>query len=238
MTVSSSKFHFLDTNVLLKHANNDSGDASEDIERILTEAAYGQRKLWVSSVLYAEFRPSAFIPSGRFPNLDRFVAYVSGVTTTVSPTPETMLRAARLRDLKWIRPPEIRAEKERSRFMTLGDSIHLATALWVKEALDIGDELEFLTFDDGNSKTGEAEDGKRALSMLRLQDYTYDIADNPDVMAVVALKRIKPLLVNPTLANLGVPSPIPAPAATGVVAPTPSSVSQSPSGAPLNTPKE
>ena len=235
MTVSSSKFHFLDTNVLLKHANNDSGEASEDIERILTEAAYGQRRLWVSSVLYAEFRPSAFLPSGRFPNLDRFVAYVSGVTTTVSPTPETMLRAARLRDLTWVRHPEIREKDEKPRYMTLGDSIHLATALWVKEALDIGDELEFLTFDDGKAKTNEAEDGKKSLSMLRLQDYTYDIADNPDVMAVVALKRIKPLLVNPTLA---VPSPIPAPAATGVVAPTPSSVSQSPSGAPLNTPKE
>ena len=237
MTVSSSKFHFLDTNVLLKHANNDSGEASEDIERILNEAAYGQRKLWVSSVLYAEFRPSVFIPGGRFPNLERFVAYVSGVTTTVSPSPETMLRAARLRDLTWIRPPDIRARNERARFMTLGDSIHLATALWVKEALDIGDELEFLTFDDGNSKTGEAEDGKRALSMLRLQDYTYDIADNPDVMAVVALKRIKPLVINPTLANFGSPSSIPAAAATHVVAPTPSS-SQSPSGAPLNPPKD
>lgn len=237
MTVSSSKFHFLDTNVLLKHANNDAGDASEDIERILNEAVDGQRKLWVSSILYAEFRPSAFIPSGRFPNLDRFVAYVSGVTTTVSPTPETMLRAARLRDLTWIRPPEIRAEKERARFMTLGDSIHLATALWVKEALDLGDELELLTFDDGKSKTGEAEDGKRALSMLRLQDYTFDIGDDPDVMAVVALKRIKPLLINPTLANFGPLSPIPALAVNPVVAPKPPSP-QSPSGAPLNPPKE
>lgn len=144
--------------MLLKHANNDSGDASEDVERILNEAAYGRRKLWVSSILYAELRPSAFRPSGRFPNLDRFVAYVSGLTTTVSPTPETMLRAARLRDLTWTRSPDLRAKDEKPRYMSLGDSIHLATALWVKEALDLGDELEFLTFDDGKSKTGEAED--------------------------------------------------------------------------------
>jgi len=238
LTVSGSKSHFLDTNVLLKHANNDSGDASEDIERILAEAAHGQRKLWVSSILYAELRPSAFIPSGRFPNLDRLAVYISGISQIVSPIPDTMLRAARLRDLTWVRSPDLRARDEKPRYLTLGDSIHLATALWVKEALDIGDELEFLTFDDGKAKTNEAEDGKKSLSMLRLQDYTYDIADNPDVMAVVALKRIKPLLANPTLANLGVPSPIPAPAATGVVAPPPSSVPQSPSGAPLNTPKE
>jgi hypothetical protein len=77
--------------------------------------------------------------------------------------------------------------------MTLGDAIHIASALWVKEALEFAD-LEFLSFDDGKSKSDELDDGVKSLSLLNLEDYTSGISTNPDVKAVVGLPRLMPIL--------------------------------------------
>jgi len=77
--------------------------------------------------------------------------------------------------------------------MSLGDAIHISSALFVKEALEI-DGLEFLTYDDGRTRTSETEAGAKSLSLLSLQDYTYGIGSNIDVKAVVSLTRVKPVL--------------------------------------------
>ncbi len=68
MIASSSDKHFLHSSVVLRHANGDSGEAEHHIETILTEAAVAKRRVWVSSVLFAELRPSTFVP-GRFATL-------------------------------------------------------------------------------------------------------------------------------------------------------------------------
>ena len=199
---STSLSHFIDTNVLLRHANNDSTPDSQDIQRILDEAADGKRSLWISSVIFAEFRPSSFRP-GKFDDLSSFVRYIQSITETISPTPETMLRAGRLRDIKWWKSPDMRQANEKVRCLTLGDAVHLASALWVKEALGIND-IEFLTFDNGQSTSDEADSNTKALSLLSLQDYTYDIGGNPDVRALVELRRIRPVLADPRLPDLHV----------------------------------
>jgi hypothetical protein len=181
--------------VLLRHANGDSNFDSGDIARILEEAALGKRRIWVSSVIFAEFRPKSFVP-GKFRNLDEFVRYIRQIAETVSPTPDAMLMAARLRDVRWERHADKRQATEKPKCMTLGDAIHIASALWVKEALDVQD-LEFLTFDDGRSSSDELDPETKSLSILSLEDYTSDMGDNPDVRAVVGLRRLKPILPDP-----------------------------------------
>ena len=189
---SNSKQHFLHVNVLLRHARTESGDSERDLETILTEAATGKRRLWVSSILFAELRPSAFVP-GRFAALTEFVRYLRSIATFVTPDPNTMLRAARLRDVKWQRPAALRRPGEKPRFLSMVDAIQLASALWVKEAAGVAD-LEFLAFDD--RAADDAEGGAR-LSLLRLQDYTDDLAIDSDVMAAVRLARAEPVLQQP-----------------------------------------
>ncbi len=189
MITSTSDKHFLHINVLLRHAWAESGDSERDLETILTEAATGRRRLWVSSILFAELRPSAFVP-GPFPTLREFVRYLRSIATFVTPDPNTMLRAGRLRDVKWQRPAALRRPDERPRFLSMIDAIQLASALWVKETAGIAD-LEFLAFDD--RAPGDAEDGAR-LSLLRLQDYTDDMAIDSDVIAAVRLARAEPVL--------------------------------------------
>jgi len=180
--------HFLHTNVFLRHASGASGDAEEHIESILTRAAVAKRRVWISSMLFAELRPSMFV-GGRFDTLHALTRYIRSLATLVTPDPNMMLRVARLRDAKWQRPVGPREAEEKPRTMSLSDAIQIASALWVKEAGGVAD-LKFLMFDDWSSS--EAKGGGR-LSLLRLQDYTDGARANSDVMAAVRLTRIQPL---------------------------------------------
>ena len=193
LIISSSKNHFLDTNVLLRHANGDSSPYEADISTILSEAVGPSkiRNVWVSTVIFAELRPSSFKP-GVFKTVDELSRYIRSFASIVSPDPATMMRVARLRDLKWLRAVN-RHKDEKARTMSLGDAIHIASALWVKEATKVSD-LEFLTFDDGKSKSEELDKGTKALSLLRAQEYTDGIMSDDDVKAVCNLVRIKPIL--------------------------------------------
>jgi hypothetical protein len=185
---SDCDHHFLHTNVFLRHASGTSGEAEQHIERILTQAAVAKRRVWVSSILFAELKPSMFV-AGRFDTLQALTRYIRSLATLVTPDPNTMLRVARLRDAKWQRPAEVRGADEKPRTMSLGDAIQIASALWVKEAGGVTD-LKFLMFDDWSAN--ETNNGAR-LSLLRLQDYAQDARANSDVMAAVRLTRIQPL---------------------------------------------
>jgi hypothetical protein len=146
LIASSSDKHFLHSSVVLRHANGESGEAEHFIETILTEAAVAKRRVWVSSVLFAELRPSTFVP-GRFATLFELTRYIRALATLVTPDPNAMLRVARLRDAKWQMPGDGHEAEGKPRTMSLGDAMQIASALWVKEAIGVPD-LEFLTFDD------------------------------------------------------------------------------------------
>jgi hypothetical protein len=179
--------HFLHTNVILRHACGASGEAEEHIDNILTQAAVLKQRVWVSSLFFAELRPSMFI-AGRFDTFHEFTRYIRSLVALVTPDPNTMLRVARLRDAKWQRPVGQRRADEKPRMMSFSDAIQIASALWVKEAGGVAD-LKFLMFDDVGSN--ESKGGAR-LSLLRLQNYAEDARGNSDVAAAVQLTRIQP----------------------------------------------
>jgi hypothetical protein len=179
--------HFLHTNVILRHACGASGEAEEHIDNILTQAAVLKRRVWVSSMLLAELRPSMFV-AGRFNTFLEFTRYIRSLVTLVTPDPNTMLRVGRLCDAKWQRPAGVRGADEKPRMMSFSDAVQIASALWVKEAGGVAD-LGFLMFDDWSS--AESRRGG-PLSLLRLQDYADDARANSDVMAAVRLTRVQP----------------------------------------------
>lgn len=180
--------------MLLRHANNDSGEFAADVETLLSEATGNppKRALWVSNVLFGELRPSSFRP-GKFEDVSGLANYIRSIATVVTPDPYVMLRAARLRDFKWTRPPDRRGRDELPRCMTLGDAIHIASALWVKEGWGVSD-LEFLTFDNSSDKSIETDPGTKSLPLLSLDEFTHEIGNDPDVLAVLRLPRLKPVL--------------------------------------------
>jgi hypothetical protein len=184
---SESDHHFFHTNVFLRHASGAAGEADEHIDSILTQAAVAKRRIWVSSLLFAELKPSMFVP-GRFGSVQELARYIRSIATLVTPDPNTMLRVARLRDAKWQRAAGLRGDDEKPRMMSLSDAVQIASALWVKEAGGVAD-LKFLMFDDWSSTTA----GRGApLSLLRLQEYADDARANSDVMAAVRLTRVQP----------------------------------------------
>jgi hypothetical protein len=189
LIASSSDKHFLHSSVVLRHANGDSGEAEHHIETILTEAAVAKRRVWVSSTLFAELRPSTFVP-GRFATLFELTRYIRALATLVTPDPNAMLRVARLRDAKWHMPGDGREAEGKPRAMALGDAMQIASALWVKEAIGVPD-LEFLTFDDWCSSDGKL--GNR-LCLLHLQDYAVDVGVSADVQAAVRVTRLEPVV--------------------------------------------
>ena len=189
MIASSSDKHFLHSSVVLRHANGDSGDAEHHIETILTEAAVAKRRVWVSSVLFADLRPSTFVP-GRFATLFELTRYIRALATLVTPDPNAMLRVARLRDAKWHMPGDGHEAAGKPSTIGLGDAMQIASALWVKEAIGVPD-LEFLTFDDWCSPDGKP--GNR-LCLLHLQDYAVDVGSDADVKAAMRLTRLEPVV--------------------------------------------
>jgi hypothetical protein len=192
--------YFLHTNVFLRQASGVSGEAEEHIDRILTEAAVMKRRVWISSLLFAELKPSMFA-GGRFNSFDELTRYIRLLATLVTPDPNTMLRVGRLRDAKWQGPAKERGADDRPRTRSFRDAVQIASALWVKEAGGVTD-LKFLMFDDWSRD--EAKGGGR-LSLLRLQDYTKNAQADSDVMAAVRLTRIQPLRDTPAI-----PKPTPA----------------------------
>ena len=122
--------HFLHTNVILRHACGASGEAEEHIDNILTQAAVLKRRVWVSSMLFAELRPSMFV-AGRFNTFLEFTRYIRSLVTLVTPDPNTMLRVGRLCDAKWQRPADVRGADEKPRMMSFSDAVQIASALWV-----------------------------------------------------------------------------------------------------------
>jgi len=173
---------------VLRHANGQSGDAEHHIETILTEAAVHKRRVWVSSVLFAELRPSTFVP-GRFATLFDLTRYIRALATLVTPDPNAMLRVARLCDAKWHSPDDGGEAQGKPRTMALGDAMQIASALWVKEAIGVPD-LEFLTFDGWCSPDGKPNE---RLCLLHLQDYAVDVGRDADAKAAIRLTRLEPL---------------------------------------------
>jgi len=188
LIASNSDKHFLHSSVVLRHANGDSGEAEQLIETILTEAAVAKRRVWVSSVLFAELRPSTFV-SGRFATLFDLTRYIRALATLVTPDPNAMLRVAKLRDGKWLMPGDGNGAEGKPRSMALGDAMQIASALWVKEAIGVPD-LEFLTFDDWCSAAPGRGD---RLCRLHLQDYAVDAEVHADAKAPVRLTRLEPV---------------------------------------------
>lgn len=183
---------FLDTNVILSYANNDMGSQGADIEVILQQAAARKRSIWISDIILAELRPS-LLKSTRFSSISELVSFIRRLTNPVSATPNIMMRTARLRDIQWRRPGA--KPEEKNRVMSLGDALHMASALFVKEAQGITD-LQFLTFDNGKTNST----GEKSLSLLELEKYTEGLSSNDDVMACIRLARAQPVLSQRTLA--------------------------------------
>lgn len=159
-----------------------------DLEQMLRDAKAKKKRIYHSTILYTEMRPS-LLKAGGFASVQDLIADMEGVLLPVSPSPHILMIAGRLRDHTFMRPPELRQKTEKDRVMSVPDAIQLSTCLHLKHDRGVSD-IEFHTFDDGRGSNYE----EKAVSLLRLHEYSLHIKDNDDIDRACALVRIKPKL--------------------------------------------
>jgi hypothetical protein len=167
--------------------DNPPGDKA-DLETMLRMARNGELRIWHSTLIYTEVRP-ALLEQGNFENVEHLVSDMEGVLLPVSPNPNVMMVAGKLRDHQFKRPDGIRQATEKNRVMSVPDAIQLATCLHLRDDRGIP-QIEFHTFDDGRGKNYE----ERAVSLLRLEEYSSHLKDVPEIQQACALPRLKPIL--------------------------------------------
>jgi hypothetical protein len=191
---SLSNNHFWDSCTLIRYLTQVPADLIGDMSKMIDDAKAGKRKIWISTILFAEFRPSLLNSNSKFRTIEELISEMEGVLRPVTPNMEITLRAGRMRNHSFFRPDGIRQATEKERVLTVPDSIQLSTSLFVKEAMGI-DDIEFHTFDDGRGKNYE----EKAVSLLRFDDYSKHISGCEAVEAARKLVRIKPALQDPNL---------------------------------------
>lgn len=156
------------------------------LNKLVDDARAGKVKIWHSTLIYTEVRPSQIAKAG-YQDMARLVDDMTGVFFPVGPTASILMRAGRMRDYSFMfHTPQ---KDEKPRVLAVGDSIQFATCLHVKEDRGV-DDIVFCTYDDGKSKTYE----EKAVSLLRFHEYATAHVSDPDIAAVCNLERRKPWL--------------------------------------------
>ena len=182
---------FWDSSVFYAYLGNDSVHDTSGIEQYLYEMRNGDHKIYASSLVLAEVIPSA-IKRPNVGTLQDFVDDLESAVTIVTPSPDVMHRAARLKDLPY--------QKSNSRGRRLGtaDAIILASCLEIMDGWSVNIDA-FHTFDDGKSRGPEG----RMVPLLSYQEWCEGFTSAHLTVAdpVIQLNRRKPIHPAPRLVS-------------------------------------
>lgn len=183
---SLSSRYLWDTCVFHRLLSDFNPEESERLRGFVDKARAGQCQIFTSSITLAEFDHRAIDPA--IGTITNFFEDFLGSVTLVDTLPDIMIHAGAIRSNEFVYsgPPKP-GSQPKNRVMTVGDSVHLATALWLKQVSKI-DDLVVHTFDEGKAK---GVDGK-AVPLLGLEDWTGKIKDREPIKSVLAIPRTKP----------------------------------------------
>lgn len=175
-----------DTCVLYRWFQPDETDYVDHIKKYLEESAAGAVDIYLSSISLAEIKPSAVSKSGFTPL--QIVSAISNSFILVDTSPDIMSLAGYLRDQRY-RHVDGPTDRAAERPLSLGDSIHLATAVALREEYGV-QNLTIHTFDLGRKKDFEHE--KKTVPMIGFENWTRDCPSDEQVQKVIALERKMP----------------------------------------------
>lgn len=188
---STNSHVFWDSCVAIRYLTETPDSYVSDIAKLFNEATAGKVTIWISTILFAEVLPHHLKKKG-YGSIQDLLDDLSGACNPIGPTPPILMQAARLRDHSYMhKEPQ---HNEKKRVLSVPDAIHLATCLYVQDAMGISD-IKFQTLDDGKNRNYE----ERAVSLLRYQDYSEHLADDPDVALVRGLGRGLPIQTQPAI---------------------------------------
>jgi hypothetical protein len=142
---------FWDSCVFIRYITADSdGDGYADICRFVEDAKRGERKIYFSTITFAEIRQEHFKPS--FGSIQEFFDDLGSNFYPIEPSPNILVAAGELRSARSTNPGDPNPPNKRE--IGTPDAIHLMTCLYARDVLGISD-IVFNTFDKGNGKGWE-----------------------------------------------------------------------------------
>jgi hypothetical protein len=184
LTETPPKHLFWDSCVLIRYLTGIPAGDEGVLNALVDEAKAGKVKIWHSTLLYTEVRPSQLAAAG-YDQMQDLVDDLAGAMFPIGPTPSILMRAGRIRDYAYLHHSPQKDEK--TRVLTVPDSVHLCTCLHVLEDRGVSD-IVFCTYDDGKGRNYE----EKAVSLLRFEEYAQQHIGDLDVLAVCELTRQKP----------------------------------------------
>lgn len=176
-----------DTCVIYRWFNGIPPEYVDHIQAFLDELEASQCEIYISTLTLAEIAPSKVQKTGHTPS--QVLASMSKAFIQIDTSPDIMSLAGYLRDQNY-RPVDVPENKAVPRPLGLGDSIHLATAVFLREELGV-QNLILHSFDEGKKRSGET--GKRSVPILGFQNWCRDCHDDEEIQKVISVPRTKPV---------------------------------------------
>jgi hypothetical protein len=191
----TNKNFFWDSCVITALLTEEIGSDLPSILKYISDAKKGLCKIYTSTLSSAEVLPS------RLKSLDayhKFLSDLEGTVIPISPDPNIMLLAGRLRDIPYSK--KANNKETASRPIDVPDAVMLATAIVLQEGYRV--RLDgFHTFDNGKKRS---VNGGRCVPLLSFETWCEELTGQQKILSqkVVDLPRRMPTHPNPDLPGI------------------------------------
>ena len=144
---------YWDSCIFIRYLTNSPNDRVDDIARYISDAKKGDRKIYFSTISYAEIRQEHLRKRG-FGTIQEFFSDFDRAFSPIEPSPNILIAAGQIRGIAPVNPSD--PKTDRHRVIGTPDAIHLMTCLHARDVLKI-DGIVFHTFDAGRGKNWEGK---------------------------------------------------------------------------------
>jgi len=165
----------------------------DDLSRYIQESQSRNPdwRIYFSTVMFAEFRPE-HLKSSRFGTLTDFMEDLGSAFLAIDANPNILAHAGRLRGVKG--RDKSNPSQPTNRTLGLGDAIHLATCLYVRDQLKVKD-IVFHSLDEGKGKSWEG----KCFPLIGFEDWFPVEAQCNSATEIIGLDRQFPFHPQPQL---------------------------------------
>jgi hypothetical protein len=183
---------FWDSCVFIRYLiGDDTAPHFNDIARFIEDAKARRRKIYFSTLTFAEIRQE-FFKGSDFGTVGEFFEDLGASFYPIEPSPNILIKTGELRSAKSTNPGDPNPPTQRS--IATPDAIILATCLFARDELDISD-IVFHTTDEGKGKNWYG----RSVPIIGFERWFPEATRTDMVNRVCSLAREKPIHPIPQL---------------------------------------
>lgn len=187
---------FWDSCIFIRYLIGDtSAPHFSDIARFIDEAKAKKRKIYYSTLTYAEIRQEFFKPTAAGSVKD-FFEDLGASFIPIEPNPNILIRSGELRSAKSTNPGDPK-NPPAQRSIATPDAIILSTCLFARDAFGISDVI-FQTTDEGKGKNWYG----RSVPIIGFEKWYPESTRTERVKEICSLPREKPIHPQPMLEGI------------------------------------